>query len=98
MARSLFKSQIVKYHRYLYTHMEQTSIAVSKESKDRWEEFKNHKHESFEAMINRVLRSQSEEDAELLTDADILEIEQSIKDIKKGKFKTLEQMKTKYGL
>lgn len=78
--------------------MEQTTIAVSKKSKERWEEFKNHKQESFEAMINRILKSQAEEDAELLTSADILEIEQSIKDIKKGKFKTLEQMKTKYGL
>ena len=78
--------------------MEQTSIAVSKASKERWEEFKNHKHESFEAMINRVLQSQAEEDSELLTDADILEIEESIRDIKKGKFKTLEQMKAKYDL
>ena len=82
----------------LCVYMEQTSIAVSKESKAKWEEFKNHKQESFEAMINRVLKSQAEEDAELLTDADILEIEQSIKDIKKGKFKTLKQMKAKYGL
>ena len=53
--------------------MEQTSIAVSKESKEKWEEFKNHKHESFEAMINRILKSQSVEDAELLTDVDIFE-------------------------
>ena len=83
---------------YLCISMEQTSIAVSKESKAKWEEFKNYKQESFEAMINRVLKSQAEEDAELLTDADILEIEQSIKDIRKGKFKTLEQMKVKYGL
>jgi len=78
--------------------MEQTSIAVSKKSKEEWESFKNYKQESFEAMINRILKSQAEEDAELLTSEDILEIEQSIKDIKKGKFKTLEQMKTKYGL
>jgi len=78
--------------------MEQTSIAVSKKSKEEWESFKNYKQESFEAMINRILKSQAEEDTELLTSEDILEIEQSIKDIKKGKFKTLKQMKTKYGL
>lgn len=78
--------------------MEQTSIAVSKKSKEEWERFKNYKQESFESMINRILKSQEEEDAELLTKEDILEIEQSIKDIKKGKFKTLKQMKTKYGL
>lgn len=68
------------------------------ESKAKWEEFKNHKQESFEAMINRVLKSHVEDDAELLTDADILKIEQSIKNIKKGKFKTPKQMKAKYDL
>jgi len=78
--------------------MDQTSIAVSKKSKEEWESFKNYKQESFEAMINRILKSQAEEDSELLTADDISEIEQSIKDIKKGKFKTLEQMKTKYNL
>jgi len=78
--------------------MDQTSIAVSKKSKEEWESFKNYKQESFESMINRILKSQAEEDAKLLTPEDILEIEQSIKDIKKGKFKTLKQMKTKYGL
>jgi len=78
--------------------MEQTSIAVSKKSKEEWEKFKNYKQESFESMINRILKSQSDEDEELLTKEDILEIEQSIKDIKKGKFKTMKQMKAKYGL
>jgi hypothetical protein len=75
-----------------------TSIQVSKKSKEMWSALKNYPGESFETMINRILKSQAEEDAELLTDKDILEIEQSIKDVKKGKFKTLEQMKTKYGL
>jgi len=89
---------MIKYYRYLYTSMDQTSIAVSKKSKEEWESFKNYKQESFEAMINRILKSQAEEDSELLTADDISEIEQSIKDIKKGKFKTLEQMKTKYNL
>ena len=78
--------------------MEQTSIAVSKKSKKEWELFKNHKQESFEAMINRILKSHAQEDVKLLTKEDISEIEQSVKDIKKGKFKTLEQMKTKYDL
>lgn len=75
-----------------------TSIQVSKKSKEMWSALKNYPSESFENMINRVLKSQADEDAELLTDGDILEIEQSVKDVKKGKFKTLEQMKTKYGL
>lgn len=78
--------------------MEQTSIAVSKKSKKEWERFKNYKQESFEAMINRILKSQAEEDHELLTRKDILDIKKSISEMKQGKFKTLKQMKTKYKL
>jgi len=78
--------------------VERTSIAVSKKSKDGWEKFKNYKHESFESMINRILKSQSDEDEELLTREDVLEMEQSVKDVKKGRFKTMKQMKAKYGL
>ncbi|WOV93645.1 MAG: hypothetical protein R1F52_03170 [Candidatus Nitrosoabyssus spongiisocia] len=78
--------------------MKQTSIAVSKKSKKEWERIKNYKQESFEAMINRILKSQAEEDHELLTRKDILDIKKSISKIKQGKFKTLKQMKTKYKL
>ncbi len=78
--------------------MEQTSIAVSKKSKREWAKFKNYKQESFEAMINRILKSQTEEDLELLTRQDILDIEKSIFEVQQGKFKTLKQMKIKYKL
>jgi hypothetical protein len=78
--------------------MEQTSIAVSKKSKDQWIKFKNHPNESFEDMINRILKSAIEEDADLLTDKDVLEIEKSMREIKKGKFITHKQLKKKYGL
>ena len=88
---------MIKYYRCLYTHMEQTSIAVSKKSKDQWLKFKNHPNESFEDMINRILKS-LEEDADLLTDKDLLEIEKSMQEIKKGKFITHKELKKKYGL
>ena len=78
--------------------MENTSIAVSKASKKKWEQFKNHNRESFEDMFNRILKSQSEEDQMLLTQEDILDIKRSILEIEEGKFKTLEQMKSKYNL
>ena len=78
--------------------MKQTSIAVSKKSKKEWERFKNYKQESFEVMINRILKSQAEEDHELLTKQDILDIKKSISEMEQGKFKTLTQMKTKYKL
>jgi hypothetical protein len=76
--------------------MEQTSIAVSKKSKEQWLKFKNHPNESFEDMINRILKS-LEEDT-ILTDKDLLEIEKSMQEIKKGKFITHKQLKKKYGL
>ena len=49
-------------------------------------------------MINRILKSKAEEDADLLTKEDILEIKASIDDIEQGRFKTQDQMKAKYGL
>ena len=83
---------------YLYAPMEQSSIAVSKKSKEAWETFKNHPSESMEAMINRILKVKSEEDADLLTAEDILEIKASIAEIEQGHFKTQAQMKEKYRL
>ena len=78
--------------------MKQTSIAVSKKSKKEWMKFKNHKQESFEAMINRISKSQAEEDLELFNKQDILDIKKSISEMKHGEFKTLKQMKIKYNL
>ena len=78
--------------------MESTSIAVSKKSKEEWEQFKNHPGESMETMINRILKNQKQEDEELLTQEDIAEIKASILEIEKGNYKTQSQMKEKYGL
>ena len=80
-------------------HMEPTtSIAVSKESKEAWEKFKNYPDESMENMINRILKHQREEDEELLTGKEIAEIKASATEIEQGNYKTQEQMKEKYGL
>ncbi len=78
--------------------MEQTSIAVSKKSKEEWEKFKNYPGESMETMINRILKHQKEEDEELLTEKEIAEIKASVADIEQGNYITQEQMKKKYGL
>ena len=60
-----------------------------------WEYFKNDKNESFESVITRVIISSAKEDAELLTDEDVLEMEQ---DIKEGKYYTSDQIKAEFGL
>ncbi len=75
-----------------------TSIQVSKNSKEQWRTMKNHPGESFEAMINRMVNTLNEDDSDLLTTKDILEIEKSIKDIKAGKYITNAQLMKKYNL
>lgn len=78
--------------------MESSSISVSKKSKKEWKTFKNYPQESMETMINRILKAKSEEDAELLTTGDILEIKASVLEIEQGNFVTQAQMEKKYGL
>lgn len=75
-----------------------TSIQVSKNSKEMWSTLKNHPSESFEAMINRMVNTLNEDDSELLSKKDILEIEQSINDFKNGKYISNDDLKKKYGL
>ena len=75
-----------------------TSIQVSKNSKKVWNTLKNHPSESFETMINRMVNILNEEDSELLSKKDILEIEQSIQDFKNGRYITNDDLKKKYGL
>ena len=75
-----------------------TSIQVSKRSKEAWRKMKNHPQESFEDMINRVLGILHEDDSELLTEADILEIKRSLQDVRSGGYVTHEKLKKKYGL
>ncbi len=75
-----------------------TSIQVSKRSKEQWNTMKNHPSESFESMVNRIIDTLHEDDSDLLTTGDILEIEKSIKDIKAGKYITNAQLMKKYNI
>lgn len=74
-----------------------TSIQVSKTSKDKWIKFKNHPNESYENMFNRIL-NQFEEDDDLLTPQDLIDIEKSLIQIKNGEYVTHEEMMKKYNL
>ena len=49
-------------------------------------------------MINRILKSVYEDDSDLLTDKDVLDIEKSMQDLKSGKFTTNKELKKKHGL
>ena len=49
----------------VYIHLWNRHLLQSlKNQKKKWERFKNYKQESFESMINRILKSQAEEDTE----------------------------------
>jgi len=78
--------------------MDTTSIQVSKKSKKKWDSFKNHPQESYENMINRILETVQEDDAELLTSKDIKDIEKSIKEIKSGKYTTNKDLRKELDL
>ena len=75
-----------------------TSIQVSKNSKEQWNAMKNHPGESFESMVNRIINTLQEDDSDLLTAGDIVEIEKSINDIKAGRYTTNAQLMKKYSI
>ena len=78
--------------------MDMTSIQVSKKSKEKWDSFKNHPQESYESMINRILRTVQEDDADLLTVADLRGIEKSRKEIESGKYTTNKELRKELGI
>ena len=67
-----------------------SSIGVSHESKENWKKYKNHPGESFEHMINRILKQSDEDD--YLTEEDLKGIETSLNQIKNGQYVTLDEL------
>ncbi len=67
-----------------------SSIGVSHESKENWKKYKNHLGESFEHMINRILKQSDEDD--YLTEEDLKGIEISLNQIKNGQYATLDEL------
>jgi hypothetical protein len=67
--------------------MEQSTIAVSKTTKSKWESYKNHPNESFEAMFNRILQTVYDEDERLNKD-DLKEIKLAMADFENNRFTT----------
>ncbi|MEX0861680.1 hypothetical protein [Nitrosopumilus sp.] len=78
--------------------VETTTIQISKEIKRKLETLKNHKQETYDALLTRFLQIVTDDDSGLLTDDDLLEIEQSMKDLKEGKYITNKQLRKELGL
>ncbi len=75
---------------------QQSSVSLSKKTKEALVELKNFPNESFEEVIKRMISAYTDEQDDLLTDDDVAQIEKSLEQIKEGKYKTLEQLRQKY--
>ncbi len=75
---------------------QQSSVSLSKKTKEVLVELKNFPNESFEEVIKRMISAYTDEQDDLLTDDDVAQIEKSLGQIKEGKYKTLEQLRQKY--
>jgi len=69
-----------------------TTIQLSKETKKTLESMKLHPRETYEEVLERIL-----EDLRELSEQTKKEIEQAIREIKAGKYRTHEQLKSEMG-
>lgn len=76
--------------------MSNTTIPVTKKTKQKLSDLKNHPHETYEQLFIRLFLKI--EDDNTLSKQELSEIKKSISEIEKGQFKTQNQMKKKYGL
>ena len=72
--------------------MATTTIQVSKEMREALETLKLHPRETYEEVLERLL-----EDLRELNEETKREIERAIREIKAGKYRTHEQLKTEMG-
>ena len=74
-----------------------TSIQIEKEVKERLDKFKNHPRETYNEVLDRMIRIMSEQDAEL-SPKTIKNIEKSLAEIKAGKVYSHKEVKKRLGL
>ena len=73
-----------------------TTIQLDEKTKHKLEEFKSYTRETYNDVIERLIRSKEEE--EELSTGTIKNIESSLDDIKKGRLYSTSQVKKKLGL
>ncbi len=81
----------IRHHRNL-SPVATTTIQLSKEIKKTLESMKLHPRETYEEVLERIL-----EDLRELSDRTKREIEQAIREINAGKYRTHEQLKSEMG-
>lgn len=75
-----------------------TTLPLEMETKQKLVELKNHPAETWDQFLTRIVLKNADEDEDLLTAADLVEIKQSIADIEKGMYVTQAQMKKRLGI
>jgi len=77
--------------------MVESTISVSRETKQFWATYKNHPSESMENMFNRILKSVYDED-ERLNKQDLADIKLAMKDFEEGRFTSNKDVRKELGL
>ena len=75
--------------------MATTTIRISKQTKKKLEKLKIFERESYEDVIERFINIARDEP---LSDAEIRQIEKSLRDIKEGRVLSLEEAEKKWGV
>jgi predicted DNA-binding protein len=68
-----------------------TCLRISRENRERLNSLKRHPKESYDEVIGRILNHMT--DPEPLTEEDLSAIEQSLDEIREGRYYTLDQIK-----
>ena len=76
----------------------ETIVRCTDETKQKLCELKNYPSETYNQLFIRLFSKIKDEDDDLLTDEDMVDIQKSIVEVANGKYKTQEQMKEKYGM
>jgi len=75
-----------------------SSVQLSTQTKGTLSVLKNFDAETFEQVIKRLIINFAEDSDELLSKADLEQIQNSIRQIKEGKYVTAAQLKKKLGI
>ena len=75
-----------------------TTVPCEQVTKRQLFELKNHPAETWDQLLSRLILKYKDEDEDLLTEDDILEIKQSMIDLEQGNYVTQAQMKKKLGI
>jgi predicted transcriptional regulator len=72
-----------------------TTVRVEQKTKEKLNEIKNYDREPLDSVIERLIENISNDE---ITDDEIAQIGAGLKDIKEGKYKTIEEAEKEWGI